>query len=60
MVYYLTHYPFMKIICYFFYAPFALMAGGVRYTLLSGILMGFLLFSDFVFRIKVLRKLVGN
>ena len=60
MVYYLVHYPFMKVVCYFFYAPFAAMAGEVRYLLLSGILAVFLVLSDFLFRNKVAGKLVGN
>ncbi len=60
MVYYLVHYPFMKVICYFFYAPFAAMSGEVRYLLLSGILVVFLFLSDFLFRNKAAGRLVGN
>lgn len=60
MVYYLVHYPFMKIICYFFYAPFAVMPGAQRYVLLSVMLIMALVLSDFLFRKKLMRWMVGG
>ena len=59
MVYYLIHYPVMKVITIFFYKPINVWSGEQRYIILSLILFVSLIIADRLFHIKILKRFVG-
>ncbi len=59
MVYYLVHYPVMSF-AFLFLNPFPHVSSFIRYILMSVILAAVLIVSDYVFRIKWLRWMVGG
>lgn len=59
MIYYLVHYPVMTFIVMFL-NPFPNLSSSIRYFLLSAVLIIILIISDYMFRIKWLKWMIGG